>query len=91
MVKAQRIFSGVGLPALSAASEKEAVLWGISSGYGFACIRHSLNPSTRTSVAARQCHSSVSTVAQGGSHGILTVSAIAIAVRLRLRTRLTPG
>ena len=26
-----------------------------------------------------------------GSDGILTVSAIAIAVRLRLRTRLTPG
>ena len=26
-----------------------------------------------------------------GSHGILTVSAIALAVRLRLRTRLTPG
>ena len=30
-------------------------------------------------------------VALYGSHGILTVSAIAIAVRLRLRTRLTPG
>jgi hypothetical protein len=25
------------------------------------------------------------------SHGILTVSAIAIAIRLKLRTRLTPG
>ena len=30
-------------------------------------------------------------VAPYGSHGILTVSAIALAVRLRLRTRLTPG
>ena len=30
-------------------------------------------------------------VAPQGSHGILTVSAIALAVRLRLRTRLTPG
>ena len=30
-------------------------------------------------------------VAHKGSHGILTVSAIALAVRLRLRTRLTPG
>ena len=30
-------------------------------------------------------------VAHGGSHGILTVSAIGIAVRLILRTRLTPG
>ena len=30
-------------------------------------------------------------VAPCGSHGILTVSAIAIAVRLRLRARLTPG
>ncbi|RGW80916.1 hypothetical protein DWV53_05285 [Segatella copri] len=30
-------------------------------------------------------------VAPCGSDGILTVSAIAIAVRLRLRTRLTPG
>ena len=30
-------------------------------------------------------------VAPHGSHGILTVSAIAIAVRLMLRTRLTPG
>ena len=30
-------------------------------------------------------------IAPHGSHGILTVSAIAIAVRLRLRTRLTPG
>ena len=30
-------------------------------------------------------------VARGGSHGMLTVSAIALAVRLRLRTRLTPG
>ena len=30
-------------------------------------------------------------VAPHGSHGILTVSAIALAVRLRLRTRLTPG
>ena len=26
-----------------------------------------------------------------GSHGILTVSAIALAIRLKLRTRLTPG
>ena len=30
-------------------------------------------------------------VAPGGSNGILTVSAIGIAVRLSLRTRLTPG
>ena len=30
-------------------------------------------------------------VAPHGSHGRLTVSAIALAVRLRLRTRLTPG
>ena len=30
-------------------------------------------------------------VAQHGSNGMLTVSAIALAVRLRLRTRLTPG
>ena len=30
-------------------------------------------------------------VAHDGSHGILTVSAIGIAVRLILRTRLTPG
>ena len=30
-------------------------------------------------------------VAPHGSHGILTVSAIALAVRLMLRTRLTPG
>ena len=30
-------------------------------------------------------------IALHGSHGILTVSAIALAVRLRLRTRLTPG
>ena len=30
-------------------------------------------------------------VAPYGSHGILTVSAIALAVRLMLRTRLTPG
>ena len=30
-------------------------------------------------------------VAPWGSNGMLTVSAIALAVRLRLRTRLTPG
>ena len=30
-------------------------------------------------------------IAPEGSNGILTVSAIALAVRLRLRTRLTPG
>ena len=30
-------------------------------------------------------------IAPKGSHGMLTVSAIALAVRLRLRTRLTPG
>ena len=30
-------------------------------------------------------------IAPKGSHGILTVSAIAYAIRLRLRTRLTPG
>ena len=30
-------------------------------------------------------------IAEHASHGILTVSAIAFTVRLRLRTRLTPG
>ena len=30
-------------------------------------------------------------IADGGSHGMLTVSAIGLAVRLSLRTRLTPG
>ena len=30
-------------------------------------------------------------ITDGGSHGMLTVSAIGLAVRLSLRTRLTPG
>ena len=30
-------------------------------------------------------------ITDGGSHGMLTVSAIDLAVRLSLRTRLTPG
>ena len=47
--------------------------------------------STRYSVSARRCHSSVSTIAPTGSDGILTVSAIGLAARLILRTRLTPG
>ena len=58
---------------------------------GFACPHQRLHPSTRTSVGARQCHCSVTTIAPHGSHGILTVSAIALALRLKLRTRLTPG
>ena len=61
------------------------------SAGGFACPLQHLHASTRYSVSARQCHCSVTTIAHTGSHGILTVSAIAIAVRLRLRTRLTPG
>ena len=61
------------------------------SGYGFACTRQRLHPSTRISVSARRFHCSVSTIAPQGSTGMLTRSAIAIAVRLRLRTRLTPG
>ena len=43
-------------------------------------------PSARGSVTAPSPQ-----FAQHGSHGILTVSAIAFAVRLMLRTRLTPG
>ena len=58
---------------------------------GFACPNHYLHPSTRISVSARRFHCSVSTIAPQGSTGMLTRSAIAIAVRLRLRTRLTPG
>ena len=54
---------------------------------------HSSAP-TRFNVLFRQ-HAAVSLlrhhVAPNGSHGILTVSAIALAVRLKLRTRLTPG
>ena len=44
------------------------------------------HPSPRGSVTAPSPQ-----IAQYGSHGILTVSAIALAVRLMLRTRLTPG
>ena len=62
-----------------------------SSGSGFACPRHNLHPSTEYSVTPRRFHCSVSTIAPYGSNGMLTVSAIALAVRLRLRTRLTPG
>ena len=58
---------------------------------GFACPDQHLHPSTRYSVSARRFHCSVSTIAPDGSNGILTVSAIAFAIRLRLRTRLTPG
>ena len=58
---------------------------------GFACPPLHLHPSTEHSVAPRRFHSSVSTIAPCGSNGMLTVSAIALAVRLRLRTRLTPG
>ena len=43
-------------------------------------------PSPRGSVTAPSPH-----IAHDGSHGMLTVSAIGIAVRLSLRTRLTPG
>ena len=56
---------------------------------GFACPRHNLHTLTRISVSARQCHYCVTTIAPIGSHGILTVSAIGLAVRLSLRTRLT--
>ena len=62
-----------------------------SSECGFACTPQHLHASTRYSVSARQCHCSVTTIAHDGSHGILTVSAIGLAVRLSLRTRLTPG
>ena len=58
---------------------------------GFACPNQRLHPSTRISVSARRFHCSVSTIAPQGSTGMLTRSAIALAVRLRLRTRLTPG
>ena len=58
--------------------------------------RTCLPPSTHTafnalSVSARQCHSCVTAIAPSGSHGILNVSAIGLAARLSLRTRLTPG
>ena len=58
---------------------------------GFACPDQRLHPSTEYSVTPRWFHCSVSTIAPYGSNGMLTVSAIALAVRLRLRTRLTPG
>ena len=58
---------------------------------GFACLHQRLHPSTEYSVTPRRFHCSVSTIAPYGSNGMLTVSAIALAVRLRLRTRLTPG
>ena len=58
---------------------------------GFACTGRLLHPSTDYSVSPRRFHCSVSTIAPYGSNGMLTVSAIALAVRLRLRTRLTPG
>ena len=55
-----------------------------------------LPPSAPTPVSARfRQRAAVSLlrhhVAPAGSHGILTVSAIGLAVRLSLRTRLTPG
>ena len=58
---------------------------------GFACHDQLLHPLTEYSVTPRRFHCSVSTIAPYGSNGMLTVSAIALAVRLRLRTRLTPG
>ena len=58
---------------------------------GFACHDQHLHPLTEYSVTPRWFHCSVSTIAPCASNGILTVSAIALAVRLRLRTRLTPG
>ena len=58
---------------------------------GFACLHQHLHPLTEYSVTPRRFHCSVSTIAPCGSNGILTVSAIAFALRLRLRTRLTPG
>ena len=58
---------------------------------GFACPDRRIHPSTEYSVTPRWFHCSVSTIAPYGSNGMLTVSAIALAVRLRLRTRLTPG
>ena len=63
----------------------------VGSGGGFACPHRRLHHSTENSVSPRRFHCSVSTIAPHGSNGILTVSAIALAVRLRLRTRLTPG
>ena len=75
----------VGLPR----GELHTVTFG--SGGGLSCLPHNLHASTGYSVSRRQCHCSVTAVAHVGSHGILTVSAIALAVRLRLRTRLTPG
>ena len=59
-------------------------------------LRICLQPSTPTPFNApfRRC-AEVSLlrlrIAPHGSHGMLTVSAIALAIRLRLRTRLTPG
>ena len=58
---------------------------------GFACPNLHLHSLTEYSVTPRWFHCSVSTIAPCGSNGILTVSAIALAIRLRLRTRLTPG
>ena len=56
---------------------------------GFACHDLLLHPLTDYSVSRRHCHSYVSTIAPSGSTGILTGSAIGLAVRLILRTRLT--
>ena len=67
------------------------ILSRFSSHGGFACHDLRLISSTGYSVSPRRCHFSVSAIASCSSHGILTVSAIALAVRLRLRTRLTPG
>ena len=73
------------------AARRPCVLSGFSSERGFACAPQHLCHSTRYSVSARECHSSVTAIAVCGSNGILTVSAIGLAVRLILRTRLTPG
>ena len=62
----------------------------VGSGRGFACAPHNLHPSTglrRPAAVPLLRHH----VATRGSDGMLTVSAIGLAVRLSLRTRLTPG
>ncbi len=58
---------------------------------GFACPDLRLQPLTRYSVCARKFHFSVPAIAIIGSNGILSISAIGFALRLILRSRLTPG
>ena len=67
------------------------VLSSFSSDGGFACHPQRLHSLTCYSVCTRKCHFSVSAIAMHGSNGILTVSAIGLAFRLILRSRLTPG